>query len=69
MISPLFFRLIQLKQKYYEKAVQYAGLKGEEVVFDCIMNSIFHSLYEESEKVYGIEVVKDAIVDAEENAD
>ena len=72
MISPLSFFQINTAQTkiLYEKAVEYAGLKGEEVVFDLYSGTGTISLFmaKKARKVYGIEVVRDAIVDAEENA-
>ena len=54
----------------YKKALEYAGLKGDEIVFDiyCGIGTISLLLAQKSKKVYGIESVKEAIVDAKENA-
>lgn len=54
----------------YKKALEYANLKGNETVFDlyCGIGSISLFLAQKAKKVYGIEIVEQAIVDARENA-
>ncbi|SHH19685.1 23S rRNA m(5)U-1939 methyltransferase [Caloranaerobacter azorensis DSM 13643] len=54
----------------YNKALEYAKLEGNEIVFDlyCGIGTISLFLAQKAKKVYGIEVVKEAIVDAMENA-
>ncbi|QIB26859.1 23S rRNA (uracil(1939)-C(5))-methyltransferase RlmD [Caloranaerobacter azorensis] len=54
----------------YNKALEYAKLEGNEIVFDlyCGIGTISLFLAKKAKKVYGIEVVKEAIVDAMENA-
>ncbi|WP_069648952.1 23S rRNA (uracil(1939)-C(5))-methyltransferase RlmD [Caloranaerobacter ferrireducens] len=54
----------------YNKALEYAELEGDEIVFDlyCGIGTISLFLAQKAKKVYGIEVVKEAIVDAKENA-
>ncbi|QQK75386.1 23S rRNA (uracil(1939)-C(5))-methyltransferase RlmD [Salicibibacter cibarius] len=54
----------------YEKVRQFAGLRGNETVIDayCGIGSISLFLAEEAKKVYGVEVVGDAISDARKNA-
>ncbi|WP_050613904.1 23S rRNA (uracil(1939)-C(5))-methyltransferase RlmD [Bacillus testis] len=54
----------------YDKALDYAGLTGEETVIDayCGIGTISLFLAQKAKKVYGIEIVKDAIKDAERNA-
>jgi len=71
-ISPQsFFQVnpVQTK-KLYEKTLEYAGLTGEENVFDiyCGIGSISLFLAKKAKKVVGVEVVEAAINDAEENA-
>ncbi len=54
----------------YEKALEYAGLSGDETVFDiyCGIGTISLFLAKRAKKVYGIEVVEAAIEDAKKNA-
>ena len=54
----------------YSKAIEYAGLTGKEVVVDmyCGTGTIGLLASERAKKVYGIEIVSDAIKDAKENA-
>ncbi len=54
----------------YEKTLEYADLSGDETVFDlyCGIGSISLFLARKAKKVYGIEIVKEAIEDAKENA-
>ncbi|HBT19361.1 MAG TPA: 23S rRNA (uracil(1939)-C(5))-methyltransferase RlmD [Clostridiaceae bacterium] len=71
-ISPYSFFQVNPKQTevMYEKAMAYAGLTGEETVFDCYSGAGTISLFlsQKAKKVYGIEVVKEAVADAKENA-
>jgi 23S rRNA (uracil1939-C5)-methyltransferase len=71
-ISPLsFFQVNPMQTEVlYNKALEYAGLTGEETVFDlyCGIGTISLFLSEKAKKVYGVEVVEDAIRDAKENA-
>ncbi|KXG74925.1 23S rRNA (uracil(1939)-C(5))-methyltransferase RlmD [Thermotalea metallivorans] len=71
-ISPLsFFQVNPMQTKVlYEKALEYADLKGEETVFDvyCGIGTISLFLAQKAKKVYGIEAVDAAIQDARENA-
>lgn len=71
-ISPLsFFQVNPIQtEKLYNKALEYADLKGDETVFDlyCGIGSISLFLAKKAKKVYGIEVVKPAIEDAKNNA-
>lgn len=55
----------------YEKALKFADLKGDEVVFDIYsgIGSLSLFLSKKAKKVYGVEVVKEAIEDAIENAE
>ena len=54
----------------YHKAVEYAGLTGTETVLDayCGVGSLTLFLARQAKEVYGIEVVPEAIRDAEANA-
>ncbi|WP_432402193.1 23S rRNA (uracil(1939)-C(5))-methyltransferase RlmD [Wukongibacter sp. M2B1] len=71
-ISPLsFFQVNSFQTKIlYDKALEYAGLSGNETVFDiyCGIGSISLFLAQKAKKVYGIEVIDAAIRDAENNA-
>lgn len=71
-ISPLsFFQVNPVQTKIlYEKALEYAELKGEETVFDayCGTGTISLFLSQKAKKVYGVEIVPEAINDAKENA-
>jgi 23S rRNA (uracil1939-C5)-methyltransferase len=55
----------------YDKALQYAGLKGEENVIDayCGIGTISLFLAQKAKKVFGVEVVPEAIEDARRNAE
>ncbi|MBB6215854.1 23S rRNA (uracil1939-C5)-methyltransferase [Anaerosolibacter carboniphilus] len=66
-----FFQVNPMQTKVlYEKALEYAGLTGEETVFDvyCGIGTISLFLAQKAKKVYGIEIVDAAIEDAKENA-
>lgn len=54
----------------YDKAVEYAGLNGKETVIDayCGIGTISLFLSQHAEKVYGVEIVPEAIEDARQNA-
>lgn len=71
-ISALSFFQVNPKQTYklYSKVLEYAGLSGNEIVWDlyCGIGSISLFLARKSKYVYGIEIVEDAIIDAKENA-
>ncbi|WP_018249221.1 23S rRNA (uracil(1939)-C(5))-methyltransferase RlmD [Orenia marismortui] len=72
-ISPLsFFQVNTLQAKVlYDQAVEYAGLTGQEKVIDayCGLGSITLYVSDQSQEVYGIEVVEEAIEAAKENAE
>ena len=72
-ISPRsFFQVNPMQtQVLYQKALEYADLKGDETVFDlyCGIGSISLFLAQRAKKVYGIEIVPEAIKDAKKNAD
>ena len=54
----------------YNKALEYANLTGEETVWDlyCGIGTISLFLAQKAKKVYGVEIVPQAIADAKENA-
>lgn len=70
-ISPLSFYQINPIQteKLYNLALQAASLTGKETVFDlyCGIGTIGIYMANKAKKVYGIEIVEDAIKDAKEN--
>ncbi|WP_270182715.1 23S rRNA (uracil(1939)-C(5))-methyltransferase RlmD [Alkalihalobacillus sp. CinArs1] len=55
----------------YDQALQYAGLTGEETVIDayCGIGTISLFLAQKAKKVYGVEIVPEAIEDAKRNAE
>jgi len=55
----------------YEKALEYAGLTGEETVIDayCGIGTIALFLAGRAKKIYGVEVVPEAVADAKRNAE
>ncbi len=71
-ISPRSFFQVNPTQTrvLYQKALEYADLKGDETVFDlyCGIGSISLFLARQAKKVYGIEIVPEAIEDAKRNA-
>ena len=71
-ISPRSFFQVNTAQAevLYNKALEYAGLTGSETVIDayCGTGTITLFLAQKARKVYGIEIVKPAILDAEKNA-
>ncbi len=71
-ISPLSFYQVNPKQteKLYSLALEYAGLTGTETVWDlyCGIGTISLFLAGSAGKVYGVEIVPQAIADARENA-
>jgi 23S rRNA (uracil1939-C5)-methyltransferase len=71
-ISPLsFFQVNPVQtQILYEKALEYANLTGEETVFDayCGTGTITLFLSQRAKKVYGVEIIPEAIENAIENA-
>ena len=72
-ISPLsFFQVNPLQTEVlYNKALEYAELKENDTVFDiyCGIGSISLFLAQKATKVYGIEIVADAIKDAKINSE
>ena len=71
-ISPMAFFQVNPEQteKLYNKTLEYAGLTGNEIVWDayCGIGSISLFLAQKAKKVYGVEIVPEAIEDAKENA-
>ncbi len=71
-ISPLsFFQVNPMQTEVlYNKALEYAELTGKETVFDayCGTGSITLFLSQKAKKVYGVEIVEPAIINARENA-
>lgn len=58
-------------EKLYGKAVEFAGLTENEIVWDlyCGIGTITLSLAQKARKVYGVEVIEQAICDARQNAE
>lgn len=71
-ISPLSFYQVNPIQteKLYSLALSYAGLTGEETVWDlyCGIGTISLFLSQRARQVYGVEIIPQAIEDARENA-
>jgi 23S rRNA (uracil1939-C5)-methyltransferase len=71
-ISPMSFYQVNPVQtkKLYNKALEYAGLTGNEVVWDlyCGIGTISLFLAKQAKKVYGVEIVPEAVENAKENA-
>lgn len=71
-ISPLSFYQVNPRQtqKLYAKALEYADLHGEEMVWDlyCGIGTISLFLAQQAKFVRGVEIVPAAIEDARENA-
>ena len=57
-------------EKLYSKALEYANLSGKESVWDlyCGIGTISLFLARNAGKVYGVEIIPEAIEDAKENA-
>ncbi len=72
-ISPLSFYQVNPVQteKLYGLALEYAGLKGNETVWDlyCGIGTISLFLAQKAKQVYGVEIVPQAIEDARNNAE
>lgn len=71
-ISSLSFYQVNPVQteRLYNTALEYAGLTGSETVWDlyCGIGTISLFLAQKARKVYGVEIVPEAIRDAKENA-
>ena len=72
-ISPLSFYQVNPVQtkKLYDTALEFAGLTGEETVWDlyCGIGTISLFLAQRAKMVYGVEIVPQAIEDAKFNAE
>lgn len=72
-ISPLsFFQVNPVQTEVlYNKALEYANLGENDTVFDiyCGIGTISLFLAQKAKKVYGIEIIEDAIKDAKRNAE
>lgn len=71
-ISPMSFYQVNPGQteKLYSKAIEYAELSGNETVFDlyCGIGTIGICASKYINKLYGIETIPEAIIDAKQNA-
>ena len=71
-ISPFSFYQVNPAQtkKLYGKALEFAGLTGEEVVWDlyCGIGTISLFLAKKAKEVYGVEIIPAAVENAKENA-
>ena len=71
-ISPLSFYQVnpQMTRVLYEKVLEFAALTGTETVWDlyCGIGTISLFLSRHARRVFGVEVVPEAILDARENA-
>ena len=72
-ISPISFYQVNPVQteRLYGTALEYAGLTGNEIVWDlyCGIGTISLFLAQKAKKVYGVEIVPQAIEDARRNAE
>ena len=72
-ISPLSFYQVNPVQteKLYGTALEYAGLTGQETVWElyCGIGTISLFLARSAKKVYGVEIVPQAVEDAKHNAE
>ncbi|MBQ7740068.1 MAG: 23S rRNA (uracil(1939)-C(5))-methyltransferase RlmD [Eubacterium sp.] len=71
-ISPNSFYQVNHNQceKLYEKAIEYAALEGNETLVDiyCGAGTIGLSMAEKAKRLFGIEIVPDAVENAKRNA-
>ena len=71
-ISPQSFYQVNPEQmvKLYQKALEYAGLKGDETLLDlyCGIGTIGLFMADQAKQIIGIESVKPAVIDANRNA-
>lgn len=71
-ISPLSFYQVNRRQaqRLYELAGQYAGLTGREILLDlyCGTGTIGLTMARNAKEVIGVEIVEQAVRDAQENA-
>ena len=72
-ISPLSFYQVNPVQmeRLYSTALEYAGLTGKETVWDlyCGIGTISLFLAQKAKKVYGVEIIPQAIQNARENVE
>lgn len=67
-----FYQVNPLQTKVlYDKALEYANLTGEETVIDayCGIGTISLFLAQKAKRVYGVEIVEQAVEDAKKNAE
>ncbi len=71
-VSPLSFYQVNPVQteKLYGLALEYAGLTGKETVWDlyCGIGTISLFMAKKAKRVYGVEIIPQAVEDARENA-
>jgi len=70
--SQSFFQVNPVQvEKLYGKALEYAALTGDETVWDlyCGVGTISLFMAKHAKKVYGVEIVPQAIEDAKQNAE
>ncbi|MGM9971360.1 MAG: 23S rRNA (uracil(1939)-C(5))-methyltransferase RlmD [Anaeroplasmataceae bacterium] len=71
MVHPNSFLQINHKQceNLYQKAIEYANINNDDIVIDayCGIGSITLNIAKKAKKVYGIEVVSEAIMNAKMN--
>lgn len=71
-LSPLSFYQVNhdMAEQLYQKAAEFADLKGSETVLDlyCGAGTIGLSMAKSAKKIYGAEIVPEAIENAKENA-
>lgn len=66
-----FFQINRIQaETLYNKAIEYLDLDNEDIVYDlyCGIGTISLYIANKSKNVYGVEIVKEAIEDAKENA-
>jgi 23S rRNA (uracil1939-C5)-methyltransferase len=72
VISPEAFFQVNPEQteKLYQTAIKYADINKDEVCFDiyCGIGTISLMAAKQAKKVYGVEIVEQAIINARENA-
>ena len=69
--APSFYQVNRIQaERLYAKAIEFAGLTGQETVLDlyCGAGTITLALSDHAKKVLGAEIVPEAIDDARENA-
>lgn len=69
--APSFYQVNTAQmQQLYAVAAEYAGLTGDELVLDlyCGIGTIGLSMADKARQIIGIEIVKEAVIDANRNA-